>query len=180
MGGRGAVSTSGIPDRKRVKVTVTDEKPARGQALRAFVVAKIQSVLDYPRLTGQVYNQLHTVSTGKITGASGFYSPSEKKIVVDSRLSGARQREVVAHELGHALAVSPPSGFRSDIAAFTKAYAEYKITHPRASEKSFSANISNYAASARSEAFAEAFKDVIINGTNAKPESQLIMQCWKE
>jgi hypothetical protein len=44
----------------------------------------------------------------------------------------------------------------------------------------FGAKISNYATNGKNEAFAEAFKDVLINGKKAKAASKLIMSHWKD
>jgi hypothetical protein len=183
VGGRGAMSASGgmMADEKLLNLTITDERPASGDAMRAYFISKLQSVADFPELEGQIYNQLHSVTMAKISGSTaGAYSASEKKIIIDSRLSPAKARAVAAHELGHALAKKPPKGFRSDVDAFKMAYNEYRKTHSRATEASFAARISNYATNSRGEAFAEAFKDVSINGKSAKAESKLIMGYWKK
>lgn len=181
MGGRGSSGMAGgIPSSAPRKTSITNEEIASGEVMKAFLASKLQSVVDYPEIEGQIYNELHTVTMGNVKGAAGFYSRSEKKIAIDKNLSMAEKRETVAHELGHALAINPPSGFNSDEATFNKAFKEYKQTNPRATEYSFSTKISSYAGTAKSEAFAEAFMDVSVNGKGAAKESKLIMKHWKK
>ncbi|MDR0514635.1 MAG: hypothetical protein LBG81_05685 [Coriobacteriaceae bacterium] len=186
MGGRGARSASGkmfdrLPDQKMAHLMISNEQPAKGEIMRAFIIAKLKSVEDNPKLEGQIYKELHSVTMADMSGRTlGVYAPGLKRIIVKRGLDPAEARATVAHELGHALAVKPPPGFRSDVAAFESAFKQYKKANPRASETSFSARISNYATNSRGEAFAEAFKDVSVNGKKAKPESKLILKHWKE
>lgn len=184
MGGRGAMSASGgmsgMEKQHLVSATVKNERPAKGDILRDFIIAKIQSVVEYPELEGQIYNELKSVAMGEISGSiAGLYSPASKKITIDTRLTVRGRRETVAHELAHALAVKPPKGFRSDYEAVASAFREFKKTHPRASAKSFAANVSNYATTSYGEAFAEAFMDVSVNGKKANAVSKSILEHWK-
>ena len=164
----------------RVKV-LSEEKPSSAQ-IRALTEFKMQAVEHFPELRGQIYAELNKLRQGTLSDKSvgGFYSPSEKKIFIAKGLSPSGTREVVAHELAHAMSDTPRRGFRSTTEAFNKAYREYRQTNPGATYKSFAGTISNYAKTAKSEAFSEAFVDYAIKGKKAAKASQLIMKHWRK
>lgn len=105
----------------------------------------------------------------------GYHSADEKKIVIDSRLIPALQKEAVPHDLAHAIARGNPKGFNSDVQAFDNALNQFKITNPKAMGKSFKKITTN---AIRTKA--EAFSDMSRNGKNETTESILIMENWKK
>ena len=87
---------------------------------------------------------------------------------------------VIAHEIGHALSFHTQPGFRSVDRAINIAHQRHNRGNPDKSNKGdFVRSISNYAGSSAHEAFAEAFADWTVNGTNAARASQLIIRSWQ-
>ena len=183
--GDGGSGAGGMKDSNPVRVGIKNEHRPSAAVVTAFTNSKITASRAFPELRGQIYNELNTVSQATFTGRGsstigGIYSAADKKIVISSSLPKSQIKQVVTHELGHALGVTAPTGFKSDVGAFNSAFSEYKRTNPSATQKSFASKISSYAATAKSEAFAEAFSDYVRNGNNAAAESKLIMNHWRE
>jgi len=185
MGDGSSGSGANMKDSKGVSVNINDERRPSATVVRAFTDSKITAVDAFPELRGQIYNELDKITQARFSGRgssgiTGIYSASDKKIVIASNLPSSQIKQVVTHELGHALGVTSPPGFKSDVAAFNSAFSEYRRANPQATNTSFASKISNYATTAKSEAFAEAFSDYVRNGSNAAAESKLIMKHWRE
>ena len=182
--GDGASGGDHLQATSRSRTRTSNESKPSPQVVRALTDFKMLAVGRFPELKGQLYNELNKLRQGDFSDRSvmGIYSPSQKKIVISNKIqSNAEEvRDTVAHELGHALSIISPRGFRSINDTFTRAFRSYRRTHRTASEKSFARSISNYAASSREEAFAEAFSDYFRNGSNAREASKLMMEHWRK
>ena len=181
----GAVDAGGnLRSTKPVRVDVRNETPASGRVVSVMTDYKIQAAKLFPELQGQIYAHFNQLTQGNLTNNSvlGYYSEAEKKIVIANGVARGGEkklRETMAHEMAHAFSINTPRGFRSYGSAFDRAFKEYKKSHKRATQSSFAGSISNYAKSAKAEAFAEAFRDYTMNGKNAKAASKLIIKHWR-
>jgi len=173
-----------IPSDKLVNVKITNEITASGKVVSAFTSAKNEAVRQFPELEGQIYNELNkvTVATMKPSNTSGVYKESQKKITINKNIVKNPQelKKTMAHEVGHALQIKQRKGFNDVDTTFKNAYSEYKRSNPRATELSFANKISRYATRAKSEAMAEAFKNVLVYGKKANAESKLLMKHWRK
>ena len=183
--GSGAKSDGSMPDNSDGAVSISNERIADGRVVRIMTEYKIQASQLFPELKGQIYDFFNKMTQGNISGADGYYDRANKTIAVDSHVASGREerlREVVSHELAHALASVPRRGFRTTQDAFNQAHAIFvkgiRGSH-KPSQADFASTISAYAASSRNEAFAEAFRDYTMNGKRATRAAKLIMQQWR-
>jgi len=180
---KGSSGVGDIPSGASVRVNITNEQKPSSEIVKALTQYKIMAAEAFPELKGQIYNEFNKLVEGDFSKSNilGVYVPSLKKIVIRRGLAKnlAKMKGTVSHELAHALSITPRNGFNSTTTAFKRAFAEYRRSHPRATQQSFARSISSYAATAKSEAFAEAFRDFTMNGKNASAASKLIMKHWR-
>jgi hypothetical protein len=176
-------------------ISIKNKKQARGRLVTVFTQLKIDAVKLFPEMQGQVYDNLVNLNTGSFNSSDvlGAYEPGARGITIANKVlknrdqlkgwtQGNSLQHVLAHEMGHAFTKMPAKGHKGFMQAFDAAYAEHikgikKGKVP--SSKEFARSISEYATTAKSEAFAEAFSDYLVNGKKAKPASRLIMKHWK-
>lgn len=90
-------------------------------------------------------------------------------------------RGVTAHEIGHGLSSVQQPGFRSAEQTLGLATRRWNRLNPnnQLTSAGLAGQISNYARSSPHEAFAEAFTDWTLNGSNARAASRMIMEAWR-